>query len=226
MTLGERIKMLRQKAGLTQEELAKEIGYSTKTSISKIENDVLDINQSTTVALARALKTTPSVIMGWEEPEELITQQSSSGSGVGERIHARRESLGITVDELAEILGKNRATIYRYESNDIENLPVSIIVPLANALRCSPAYLMGWTNSDGQTGNTPQEETLLSNYRQLNPDGQKKVDGYVEDLVKGGIYSNTETKTLAAYGGAETVTVNKDALDAAVEKLLKEKGLI
>ena len=67
MTLGKRIKELRQRAGLTQEELAKEIGYSTKTSISKIENDVLDITQSTIVALARALKTTPSVIMGWSE---------------------------------------------------------------------------------------------------------------------------------------------------------------
>ena len=69
MTLGERIKKLRLEAGLTQEELAKEIGYSTKTSISKIENDVLDINQSTIVALARALKTTPSVLMGWTEKE-------------------------------------------------------------------------------------------------------------------------------------------------------------
>lgn len=70
MTLGERIKKLRLEAGLTQEELAKEIGYSTKTSISKIENDVLDINQSTIVALARALKTTPSVLMGWTETEK------------------------------------------------------------------------------------------------------------------------------------------------------------
>lgn len=69
MTLGERIKKLRLESGLTQEELAKEIGYSTKTSISKIENDVLDINQSTIVALARALKTTPSVLMGWTETE-------------------------------------------------------------------------------------------------------------------------------------------------------------
>ena len=70
MTLGERIKKLRLESGLTQEELAKEIGYSTKTSISKIENDVLDINQSTIVALARALKTTPSVLMGWTETEK------------------------------------------------------------------------------------------------------------------------------------------------------------
>ncbi len=69
MTLGERIKELRKKAGMTQEELAKEIGYSNKTSISKIESDILDVNQSTIIALARALKTTPSEIMGWNEPE-------------------------------------------------------------------------------------------------------------------------------------------------------------
>lgn len=71
MTLGKRIKELRIKAGLTQEQLALKIGYSTKTSISKIENDVLDINQSTIVALARALNTTPSIIMGWEEKEAI-----------------------------------------------------------------------------------------------------------------------------------------------------------
>nr|DAP59451.1 MAG TPA: Repressor protein CI [Caudoviricetes sp.] len=73
MTLGERIRELRQKAGLTQEELAKEIGYSTKTSISKMENDLLDINQSTIVALARALRTTPSTLMGWEEETKEAT---------------------------------------------------------------------------------------------------------------------------------------------------------
>lgn len=70
MTLGERVRQLRQKAGMTQDALAKEIGYSTKTSISKIENNILDINQSTIVALARALKTTPSVIMGWTDIDE------------------------------------------------------------------------------------------------------------------------------------------------------------
>mgnify|MGYP002549040575 CR=1 FL=1 len=80
MTLGERIKKLRLESGLTQEELAKEIGYSTKTSISKIENDVLDINQSTIVALARALKTTPSVLMGWTETENKPPLKLPSGN--------------------------------------------------------------------------------------------------------------------------------------------------
>lgn len=39
---------------------------------------------------------------------------------IGERIRQRRKEIGLSVDELAEILGKNRATVYRYESNEIE----------------------------------------------------------------------------------------------------------
>lgn len=63
---------------------------------------------------------------------------------IGERIKKRRQELGLTVDELADLLGKNRATIYRYESNDIEKLPTTVLEPLAKALGVTPGYLMGW----------------------------------------------------------------------------------
>ena len=36
----------------------------------------------------------------------------------GDRIKQRRIALGLTVDELAEKIGKSRATIYRYENGD------------------------------------------------------------------------------------------------------------
>lgn len=63
---------------------------------------------------------------------------------IGERIRQRRKFLGLSVDELAEKLGKNRATVYRYESSDIEKLPTTVLKPLADALKTTPAYLMGW----------------------------------------------------------------------------------
>lgn len=66
---------------------------------------------------------------------------------VGERIKKRREELHLTADELGELVGKNRATIYRYEKNEIENLPYNIIEKLAKVLRVSPAYLMGWDDN-------------------------------------------------------------------------------
>ena len=63
---------------------------------------------------------------------------------VGERIHKRRLELGVSVDDLARALGKNRTTIYRYENSRIENLPSSILEPLAKALQTTPEALLGW----------------------------------------------------------------------------------
>ena len=63
---------------------------------------------------------------------------------IGVRIKQRRKDLKISADELAHRLGKNRATVYRYENGDIENLPLDILEPIAKALDTTPAYLMGW----------------------------------------------------------------------------------
>ncbi len=68
----------------------------------------------------------------------------------GERIKQRRIELGLSVDEVAEKLGKNRATIYRYESNDIENFPVGTLEPLAKILETTPAQLIGWHYDDSE----------------------------------------------------------------------------
>lgn len=81
---------------------------------------------------------------------------------IGERIKERRKELGLTVDELAEKLGKNRATIYRYESNEIEKLPTTVLEPLANALGVSPGYLMGWE----QIGDVA---ALMDRYDNISP---------------------------------------------------------
>ena len=63
---------------------------------------------------------------------------------IGKRIHDRRIELGMSADDLAEKIGKDRATIYRYENGDIEKLPTKIMNPLAKALQCTPGELMGF----------------------------------------------------------------------------------
>lgn len=63
---------------------------------------------------------------------------------IGERIKQRRTELDLSVDEIASRLGKNRATVYRYENSDIENLPTTVLEPLSKILETTPAYLMGW----------------------------------------------------------------------------------
>jgi transcriptional regulator with XRE-family HTH domain len=79
----------------------------------------------------------------------------------GENIRARRKELGISVDELAEKLGKNRATIYRYENDEIE-MPASLLKPMADALDTVPDFLMGWdTFTEGTEANDKRVRTVL-----------------------------------------------------------------
>lgn len=66
---------------------------------------------------------------------------------IGERIYKKRMELNLSVDDVANKLNKNRATIYRYENNEIEKIPINILEPLAKILKTTPAYLMGWDNS-------------------------------------------------------------------------------
>lgn len=74
---------------------------------------------------------------------------------IGERIKQRRILLGMSVDDLAAEVNKNRATIYRYERGDIENLPTTVLEPLAEALKTTPAYLIGWTDDPRNYENDP-----------------------------------------------------------------------
>ena len=67
---------------------------------------------------------------------------------VGELIQKYREAAGLSVQDLADAIGKDRSTIYRYEKGEIEKLPSDLLVPVANALGVSPAQLIVSENND------------------------------------------------------------------------------
>ena len=55
-----------------------------------------------------------------------------------------RKSKGMTLDELAELVGTSKQTIHRYENGTITNVPPKKVESLANALGTTPGELMGW----------------------------------------------------------------------------------
>ena len=55
-----------------------------------------------------------------------------------------RKSKGMTLDELAELVGTSKQTIHRYENGVITNIPPAKIETLASALGTTPQELMGW----------------------------------------------------------------------------------
>lgn len=70
MEIGDRIKLRREELGMSQEELAKKVGYKSRSSVNKIEMDGRGLPQRKIAAFAKALSTTPSYLMGWEESED------------------------------------------------------------------------------------------------------------------------------------------------------------
>lgn len=70
-TIGKNISRIRKNLGITQEELAKMMGYKSKSTINKIELGVNDIPQSKIVQFAKVLGTTPAELMGWSEEKKI-----------------------------------------------------------------------------------------------------------------------------------------------------------
>lgn len=103
---------------------------------------------------------------------------------VGERIKFRRKQLGITADTLAEKVGVSRSTVFRWEKGDIEKVPGDTLVPIANALSVTPAYLMGWEDPSPALSFTltPTEAELVQTFRSLNPLGQEEALDHLHHL--------------------------------------------
>lgn len=64
------IKRRREGLGMSQQELADKVGYTSRSSIAKIEAGERDIPQSKIIAFASALQTTPAYLMGWEKESQ------------------------------------------------------------------------------------------------------------------------------------------------------------
>lgn len=81
--IGNRIKQKRIALGMTQEELALLVGYTSRSSINKIELGLVDLPQSRAKRIANALNTTTAYILWGKEtsiqpqPQEAATPQIS-----------------------------------------------------------------------------------------------------------------------------------------------------
>lgn len=64
LDLYKNIKLLREELNMSQDELAKLTGYTSRSSIAKIEKGEVDLPQSKIALFASALGTTPGTLMG------------------------------------------------------------------------------------------------------------------------------------------------------------------
>ena len=134
-------------------------------------------------------------------------------SSFNTRLRELRLSVDMSQNEFAKALGLSKSSVNMYERGEREP-GIEMLETIADFFNVDMDYLLGkasivnktlanaenvikLSSTDEQTNLTSSEEALLSNYRQLNTDGQKKVDGYVEDLVKGGLYPADDGEEVA-----------------------------
>lgn len=127
---------------------------------------------------------------------------------VGKRIKARRKELEMTADDLAMEIGKSRATVYRYENGDIEDMPITVIEPLASALKTTPDYLMGW---DDDPNDYNSDDFGDIDARQFNGDVKKSLE--FQKALEEDHDINEEPLTIAAHFDGDEYT------EAELEKI-------
>lgn len=76
MTTGQRIKELRKSLNMSQDELAKQTGYTDRSSIAKIESDKCELTESKIKLFSEVLRTTPAALMGIKENAPKISTQN------------------------------------------------------------------------------------------------------------------------------------------------------
>ena len=70
------IKHRRKQLGLSQDELAKSTGYTSKSTIAKIEKGLVDLSHTKILLFAKALNTTPSELMGWDNNDYYLNPET------------------------------------------------------------------------------------------------------------------------------------------------------
>lgn len=64
---GQRLKIARERAEMSQDELAQRVGYASRSSIGKIEAGKRDVTRPKILELAQALGVQPGYLMGWRD---------------------------------------------------------------------------------------------------------------------------------------------------------------
>lgn len=98
-----------------------------------------------------------------------------------EKIKARRKELGLSQDDLAQLMGyKSRSTINKIESGQVD-LSRSKIDKFSKVLQVSPSYLMGWTDEGEKQIEQDPQKLLTSALGLLEMDDLIDIQSTIAD---------------------------------------------
>nr|WP_312578252.1 helix-turn-helix transcriptional regulator [Sedimentibacter sp.] len=196
--LAARIKQRREELGYSQDELAKKLGYKSRSSINKIEMGETDIPQSKIKIFAKILETTPAFLMGWQNNPQIYYDNKL----MGKKIKNARLNKGYTLEELSKITKKDINLLEKIENGEIEIDP-ELVDDIAMAFGKSVLVLLGWEKEKTQQEEQEEDRELsiymifnllseyfgndakeiIENYQKLNDIGKKEALKRIGELT-------------------------------------------
>lgn len=98
--------------------------------------------------------------------------------GMAQRIKNLRQEKGLTLEQVAEVVGVGKSTVRKWETGMIANMRRDKIADLAKALGTTPAYLMGWDEKEESPSEpelTEGEKMMLALFRQIPKERQPEA---------------------------------------------------
>ena len=98
-------------------------------------------------------------------------------------IHKRRLELGLTYEQLGDIVGVGKSTVRKWETGMIENMRRDSIVALSNALDISPALIMGWEEKEAKRPN--KLETIAAHFEgdEFTEDDKDDIENFIKYVL-------------------------------------------
>jgi len=141
-------------------------------------------------------------------------------------IKKRREELGLTYEQLGDMVGVGKSTVRKWEIGMIENMKRSNIAALAKALDISPMLLMGLEVEENKQVKdyelSKDKLSLIKKYDELNDIGKKEAVKRVEELTYIDRYKEKDYLQPIAAHNDNLTEEEKINMDRKIEEALKK----
>ena len=173
---GKNLKRIRTEKGLSQEELAKNLGYKGRSAVNKIETGVNDMPRSMVIKCAEVLGVSPLAFFEDEKPEaQILPGGGFHGSSDRTKL---KEDVNALVKELRV-----------FDPEDVVVLDSIVESPRSVSPSIDEFALTRAIMSPHQPESIAPDEfikpgnPLLDTYKKLSPSSQEELEKYAEYLL-------------------------------------------
>ena len=144
---------------------------------------------------------------------------------IGERIKEKRLLKNYTLEKLAIEIGVTKSTVLKYENGTIA-IPSDKIEKIAEALKVSPAYLMGWEMPEEFPNTIPEVEFMsIPLYASISAGYGSCQNEFIEMLAIPGIKPNgSDYFAVKVKGESMEPKIPNDSIVIIKKDILIENG--